>query len=1421
MGDNKMKMMYKFFIIPAALLLILVLVRFSLVDQKGVNKLSKSDFIQKTKKIQIPFITNNGQTDKRVKYYANTFGGTVFLTNDAEIVYSLPSSKDEGANTHSSLKTSDGSESYRFLFNKLRIGRFDAWCFSPVPCLLTQASGLDDSRRTSSAAMSEKRMTRCVILKEEIIGGKANKLEGEKEAVTKVSDFRGKDKAKWKAGIPTYEMVNFGEMYEGIELKLKAYGSSVEKLFYVHPDANPGAIKIKLSGAKALKVNEKGQLEAETELGIVKFSRPVAYQEIKGKRIEIAVEYRIQNSEFRIQNVETNLLNPQSEIQNPKSEELLSEVPHSQLIYGFKVAAYDKTKELIIDPIFLSTFLGGFSYDDAHAIVIDKGGNIYVTGETWSSDFPATAGAYNTSFHSADTQDAFLSQFDEDLTTLLASTYLGGSDYDYGRSIAIDPDGNIYVTGVTWSSDFPITPGAYDTFINGFADAFVSKLSGDLTGLLASTYLGGSEHDFSNSIAINSSDSGGNIYVTGVTYSSDFPITLDAYDTSFNSGDAFVSRLDGNLETLLASTYLGGFSSEFGNSIAIDSGGNIYVAGETLSSDFPITPGAYDASFNGGGYFGGDTFVSKLDGGLTNLLASTFLGGDLRDEGKSIAIDTGGNVYVVGSTESANFPTTPGAYDTSFRGYVDVVVSKLNGDLTNLLASTFLGGELREEGESIALDTGGNIYVAGFTWTSDFPITIDAYDTSPNGSFDAFISRLTGDLTKLLASTYLGGFSSDDAHSIAIDANGNIYVAGSTYSSNFPTITGVYDVSFNSDRRDDAFISKFDSNLSSGRVSRWKFDEGSGMTAKDLADGNDGTINGATWVTGIRGSGLSFDGDDSVEIPGLIGLPQDITISGWAKLISKDTTGAELISLGDYVGIRLDKQGGGTRGFYHDGTTWRPTTTGIFYAGTEWHHFVYVIDNTNNIQKFYVDGVQAGSSTHTQPISYAGLGQNTFIGKHGNGIDTYDFNGLIDDVCIYNRALSDTEVQDLYSTIYQMSHWKFDEGIGTVAKDSADGNDGTINGASWASGMSGEALSFDGFDDYVEIPGLLGQPKDITISVWANLSASDTSGGEAVSLGNYVAFRLDNIMNNGANGFYYDGTNWQSTNTGKFYAGTGWHHFAYVVDDINNIQKVYVDGIVMGSTAYTQSISYVGLGSNTFIGKHGNGISNYDFNGLIDDVRIYHRALSDREVLNLYGLVSYWKFDEGSGVTADDSVGGNDGTIIGATWTAGISGSGLSFDGDDSIEIPGLLGQPQNLTISTWVNLSDRDTSGAELISLGDYVVIRLDGTGSNGTMGFYYDGTMWKNTTTGISYAGTGWHHFAYVVDDINNIQKVYVDGIVMGSTAHTQSISYIGLGSNTFIGKHGNGVDNYNSNGIIDEIRIYNRALSDQEVQVLYNGN
>ena len=340
---------------------------------------------------------------------------------------------------------------------------------------------------------------RGVALKETILGAKMGGITGEQPAVTTVNYFTGSDKSKWKTNVPTYNMVNLGEVYKGIELSLKAYSNNVEKLFCVKPGASPELIKVQLDGSKSLRINQEGQLEAATALGTVAFTKPIAYQEIDGKRVEVECAYTIAEdvtnlefgfwnldcfpySAFRIAKSTSNSPNPKSAIQIPKSE------------YSFTVASYDKTKPLIIDPLLASTFLGGSANENSdysyYSITLDKSGNIYVMGLTYSSDFPTTSGAYSTSYNGS--ADIFVSKLNGGLTLLLASTYLGGSgndgEFSYGNSITLDTSGNVYVTGRTSSTDFPVTGGVYDTSWNGGnGDVFVSKLNSGLTSLLAST----------------------------------------------------------------------------------------------------------------------------------------------------------------------------------------------------------------------------------------------------------------------------------------------------------------------------------------------------------------------------------------------------------------------------------------------------------------------------------------------------------------------------------------------------------------------------------------------------------------------------------------------------------------------------------------------------------------------------------------------------------------------------------------------------------------------------------------------------------------------------------------------------------------------------------------------------------------------
>ncbi|MFH1219857.1 MAG: SBBP repeat-containing protein [Candidatus Eisenbacteria bacterium] len=451
-----------------------------------------------------------------------------------------------------------------------------------------------------------------------------------------------------------------------------------------------------------------------------------------------------------------------------------------------------------------STFFGGSYDDEGQSLVLDASGNAMVTGHTWSSDFPTTPGAYDTFLNGG--SDVFVAKLSASGGTLLWSAFLGGGSYDWGYSLALDGSGDAVVTGWTWSSNFPTTPGAYDTSLNGYGDVFVAKLSASGSTLLWSTFVGGSSDDIRLSLALDGSgnavftgwttysfpvtpgaydtsfnggecdvfvaklsasgsallwstflggssddwavslvlDESGNPVVTGGTESSDFPTTPGAYDTSQNGGDydVFVAKLSASGGALLWSTFLGGSSDDYGYSLVLDAPGNAVVTGETASSDFPTTPGAYDTSLNGYG----DVFVAKLSASGSALLWSTFLGGSDSDVGYSLVLDASGNAVVTGYTWSSDFPTTPGAYDTSFNGgYCDVFVAMLSASGNALLGSTFLGGSSSDGywWSSLVLDASGNAVVTGWTYSSDFPTTPGAYDTSFNGgSCDVFVAKL-------------------------------------------------------------------------------------------------------------------------------------------------------------------------------------------------------------------------------------------------------------------------------------------------------------------------------------------------------------------------------------------------------------------------------------------------------------------------------------------------------------------------------------------------------------------------------------------------------------------------------------------------------------------------------------------------------
>lgn len=401
---------------------------------------------------------------------------------------------------------------------------------------------------------------------------------------------------------------------------------------------------------------------------------------------------------------------------------------------------------------------------------------------------------------------------------LVYSTFLGGSSSsDRGQGIAIDSAGNAYVTGYTYSTNFPTTPGAFQNKFGGsLSDIFVAKLAASGSALVYSTFLGGSGNDLGNSIAV---DSAGNTYLTGSTSSVDFPTTSSAFQRSYGGnsmfyGDVYVAKLNLQGSALAYSTYLGGYGDDRGNGIVVDDVGSAYVVGTTGSTNFPTTAGAFQTACG----CIDDAFVSKLSPSGDALVYSTYVGGGGEDGGYGIAIDGAGNAYVTGCTQPFNFPTTPGAFQTTWGGERDAFVARLNSSGSALTYATLLGGTKWDSGYAIAVDGEGSAYVTGAAASPNFPTTPGAFDTTHNGgntSFDgndAFVAKLNPTGNALVYSTFLGGRYTDVGNGIAVDGSGNAYVTGDTYSSNFPTTPGVFQTTFASygASASDVFVAKLD-----------------------------------------------------------------------------------------------------------------------------------------------------------------------------------------------------------------------------------------------------------------------------------------------------------------------------------------------------------------------------------------------------------------------------------------------------------------------------------------------------------------------------------------------------------------------------------------------------------------------------------
>jgi hypothetical protein len=584
--------------------------------------------------------------------------------------------------------------------------------------------------------------------------------EGKEKQEGYYNYFIGNEPGKHASYVGLYKEAVVKEVYNGIDLRYYFDKGGLRYDYVVHPGADPSQIVFALEGSDKTYVNERGNLVFTTRFGEVAMAELKTYQERDKKVIK---------SEFMKRGGK----------------------------WGIALANYDKTQALIIDPLVYSTYIGGGNDDYGIGIAIDGSGNAYVTGWTMSTDYDVTSGAFQTT-HGGGWNDVFVTKLNASGSGLVYSTYIGGSGDDYGYGIAVD-GGNAYVTGWTNSNDYDVI-GAYQATLEGWADVFVTKLNASGSGLVYSTYIGGSGDDYGYGIAVD----GGNAYVTGVTYSTDYDVAgMSPYQaTNAGSFDVFVTKLNASGSGLVYSTYIGGSGDEEGHGIAVDGSGNAYVTGWTSSNDYDVI-GAYQAT-HGGGW--SDVFVTKLDVNGSNLLYSTYIGGSNYEEGHGIAVDGSGNAYVTGWTNSTNYDVTAGAYQTTKGGNYDVFVTKLNANGNTLVYSTYIGGSSSDYGYGITVDSSGNAYVTGYTSSFNYDVTADAFQATNGGNSDVFVTKLNASGSGLVYSTYIGGSNIDEGYGIAVDGSGNAYVTGFTSSFDYDVTAGVFQTTL--DGSTNVFVTK-------------------------------------------------------------------------------------------------------------------------------------------------------------------------------------------------------------------------------------------------------------------------------------------------------------------------------------------------------------------------------------------------------------------------------------------------------------------------------------------------------------------------------------------------------------------------------------------------------------------------------------
>ncbi|MGB8987771.1 MAG: SBBP repeat-containing protein [Candidatus Sulfotelmatobacter sp.] len=693
--------------------------------------------------LPLAFEPNQGQTDAQVKYMARANGYKLYLTS-SEAIFTLH-------------KQGGDSDVRRMMMDR-RAG----------------PAGIKSMLRRR-ALQKSKGMVAAVHM--QMLGADpAVQLSAMAPQAGKVNYFVGDDPSKWHSNVPLFGQVSYRSVYPGIDLAFHGNGKQLEFDYLVRPGSNANAIGLRFQGADRINTNAAGDLILTTAAGPIEMHRPVAYQEKDGVRQSVNVRFLVSANKVT-----------------------------------FALGSYDRSRELVIDPtVTYSTYFGGDFADYGSAIAVDGSGDAFIAGATDSDTIPGDSnGTNNTSF------DVYVTEINP-AGTLQFTTIFGGSSDEFPGGIAIDASGDIYVSGTTDSNDFPVTSGAAQTVFlggttNGDNDAFAVKLAPHGAAITWGTYIAGGDSDSGLAIAIDTA-SPPNVYVVGETFSTDLGGAVGGVHPLPNGGslnlglgtgddDGYIVKVNPTGSAYLLVSYLGGSSGDLATGVALDAAGNIYVSGETISTDLPVTAGVVqnqcgtDGTCNAsGGNVFDDAFVVGLQANLSAYKYVTYYGGSNVDDAFAITADASGDAFVTGTTASSDFATAGTPFQSSLAGTQNAFALELNPTGTAASYSSYLGGSGTDLGYGITLDSLGDIYITGQTSSSsNFPLQ-NATQGTFGGSTDAFVTVLNPTQNVALFSTYLGGGGDEDqlGGAIALDSLQNIYVTGDTDSGNgstaaFPT----------------------------------------------------------------------------------------------------------------------------------------------------------------------------------------------------------------------------------------------------------------------------------------------------------------------------------------------------------------------------------------------------------------------------------------------------------------------------------------------------------------------------------------------------------------------------------------------------------------------------------------------------------